>query len=295
MVKDRSDLGSTVPRRQLGRELRRLRMEAGFTVEAAADAIGRSAPTLWRMEKGLVLMRAGDVAGICRVYGADDRTTEALMALAAETKNPGWWRSHNGAIPKWFDTYIGLEAAAGHLRIYNDTAVPGLFQTQRYAEVTGSAIRPVMADGERDEWVMVRLERQKLLTRRKPPAPDVDVILGESVLLRSLPDSEATIEQLQHLLDLGKLPSVSIRVLPLAKSLAATSDARFILLTFPADRRGRTEPPVVYMDSLTGALYLTSSAEIQAYSQVWEAISGAAFSEDMSREMISKQIERYQK
>ena len=69
---------------------------------------------------------------------------------------------------------------------------------------------------------------------------------------------------------------------------------RFILMTFPPDRRGRTEPPVAYTDSLTGALYLTDAAEIQAYNEVWDAISGAALGEDMSRETISAQIERYQ-
>ncbi|MQA26025.1 MAG: helix-turn-helix domain-containing protein [Micromonosporaceae bacterium] len=293
-VKDGFDSGSAVPRRQLGRELRRLRMEAGLTMEAAAQAIGRSAPTLWRMEKGGSPMRPGDVAGMCRVYGADDRTTEALMALATETRSRGWWRSYHGAIPKWFDTYIGLEQAASELRVYNASEIPGLLQTRPYAETTFHADRPVVSDKEREEKVTLRLKRQALLTRRTPPAPQLDVVLGEAVLLRSLADQTAMAEQLRRILDEGRLPNVTVRVLLLANSLACTPDARFTLLTFPPDRRRQPEPPVAYVESLTGALYLSEPAEIDSYNQVWEAISAAALSEDDSLKMISTQIERYQ-
>src|SRR5690606_8016749 len=189
----------------------------------------------------------------------------------AETKSPGWWRSYNGAIPKWFDTYIGLENAANHIRVYNDTAVPGLLQTQQYAEVTVHAAHPEMSDHERRERVAVRLRRQALLTRPRAQAPRVDFVIGESVLYRGLCHRSMMVEQLKKLTEAARLPNVTIRVLPMAKSLDCAPDARFILLTFPQDRRGQAEPPVVYADSLTGALYLTKPAEIEAYEKVWSA------------------------
>ncbi|MGH3734195.1 MAG: helix-turn-helix domain-containing protein [Micromonosporaceae bacterium] len=292
-MKENRDSGSTVPRRQLGRELRRLRMEAGMTMELAAQAIGRSAPTLWRMEKGGSLMRPGDIAGICRVYGADDRTTDALMALAAETKNAGWWRSYHGAIPKWFDTYVGLENAASHLRIYNDSEIPGLLQTRQYADAIFSSVRPKLSDIERQTRGTMRMERQRLLTRTTPPPPKLDVVIGESVLLRRLHGAADMAEQLHRLIEVCELPHVSVRVLPLADSLTHAPDPRFNLLAFPRDRQGRTEPPVAYVESLTGALYLTDHAETDAYNQVWETTSAAALSEFESLRLVSDQIERY--
>jgi len=263
-------------------------------MEAAADAIGRSAPTLWRMEKGGSMMRPGDIAGICRVYGADDRTTDALMALAAETKSAGWWRSYNGAIPRWFDTYIGLENAASHLRIYNGSEIPGLLQTRPYANAMHRGGWPVTAESDRGERVTVRLERQRLLTRKAPQPPRLEVIISESVLLRCLPDPVDMAEQLRKLIDTSELPNVSIRVLPLAKSIDCAPDPRFNLLAFPRDRRGPAEPPVAYVDSLTGALYLTDAAEIEAYERVWAAICAAALSEFESLKLISDHIEGHE-
>ncbi|MGH3450808.1 MAG: helix-turn-helix domain-containing protein, partial [Haloechinothrix sp.] len=288
------DAGSAVPRRQLGRELRRLRMDAGMTVEQAAQAIGRSSPTIWRMEKGGSMMRPGDVAGMCRVYGAEDRTTDALMALAAETKHPGWWRSYHGAIPKWFDTYIGLENAASHIRVYNDSEVTGLLQTRSYADAMFRAVRPMLTISEQEEAMAVRMRRQRLLTRSAPPAPKLEVVMGESVLLRRLPNPSDMAEQLRRLIEVSELPNVSVRVLPFDKSIDCVHDPRFNLLTFPRDRRGHPEPAVVYVECLAGALHLSKPVEIQAYDEMWEAISAAALSEFESLKLISMQIERYE-
>ena len=52
------DMGSTVPRRQLGRALRDLRTEAGVTLDAAAEAMECSRQKVWRIETGLGPVRA---------------------------------------------------------------------------------------------------------------------------------------------------------------------------------------------------------------------------------------------
>src|SRR5687768_16016265 len=110
-----TDAGSTVPRRQLGRYLRQLREDARITVKAAADALEWSTPKIWRIESGIVSMRALDVEAMCRVYGAPADITQALMGLAKETKAKGWWHSYGDAIPGWFELYVGLESAANRL------------------------------------------------------------------------------------------------------------------------------------------------------------------------------------
>jgi DNA-binding XRE family transcriptional regulator len=61
-----SDPGSTVPRRQLGRYLRRLREEKGITVKAAADVLECSFQKVWRIEKGAVPVRGPDVKLLAR-------------------------------------------------------------------------------------------------------------------------------------------------------------------------------------------------------------------------------------
>lgn len=109
--------GQTVQSRQLGRHLRELRREAGSSAEDAARAIRVHAVTLYRYEAGKLVPRPHDVKELCSVYGADADLTDALVALTKEAEIPGWWRAYNGAIPQWFDTFVGYESAATRIQI----------------------------------------------------------------------------------------------------------------------------------------------------------------------------------
>ena len=161
--------GSTVPRRQLGRSLRALRVEAGLTVRAAGKELERSEPTLWRMEAGQVAVRALDVEQMCRLYGAPEDMTKALMALARETKAKGWWQAFGDVVPEWFDLFVGLEAAATKMDEYEHSVVPGLFQSEGYARTLITADHTDESDEEIDRRVELRLGRQAILKRPIDP------------------------------------------------------------------------------------------------------------------------------
>src|ERR1700735_3589829 len=92
--------GSTVPRRQLGRHLRDLRNKQRLTVKTAAAAMEWSETKIWRIETGQTSLRSFDVEAMCRIYGAPTDLTQALMALAKETKSKGWWQAYGDVIPE---------------------------------------------------------------------------------------------------------------------------------------------------------------------------------------------------
>ncbi|MFI6229576.1 Scr1 family TA system antitoxin-like transcriptional regulator [Micromonospora echinospora] len=127
------DMGSTVPRRQLGRALRELRTEAQMTLDGAADALHCSRQKMWRIESGLGSARALDVRALCELYGATPELSRALTALAHETRARGWWHSYVDAIPEWFELYVGLESAASSIRRFDEALIPGMLQTRAYA------------------------------------------------------------------------------------------------------------------------------------------------------------------
>jgi hypothetical protein len=91
--------GSGVPRRILGQHLRDLRRQAGLTVKLAASLMEWSEPKLWRIETGQTALRAHDVQATCTAYGAPPDRTQALAALASQTRAHGWWRAYGQAIP----------------------------------------------------------------------------------------------------------------------------------------------------------------------------------------------------
>src|SRR3954451_21399313 len=71
-----SDLGSTVPRRQVGRLMRQLREQAGISLMAAAQELEFSRARMYRIENGEVPVRKHDVIAMCTVYQATERMTE---------------------------------------------------------------------------------------------------------------------------------------------------------------------------------------------------------------------------
>ncbi|WFE37251.1 helix-turn-helix transcriptional regulator [Micromonospora sp. WMMD998] len=275
-----TDAGSTVPRRQLGRYLRKLREEARMTVKAAADALEWSTPKIWRIETGATSMRSLDVEAMCKIYRASPELTEALMGLAKETKGRGWWHSYGDAIPEWFELYVGLEAAAARLRTYEAQLVPGLLQTESYATRVYEVARPEMTREEIQRGVAVRLGRQGLLTRLSPRAPQLDVLLDEAVLRR-----DVDVEQLQRLITVGRQPNVSLRVIPFAVGLhrGNMTNGTFTILDFEAG----AEPSIIYSDSLTGALYLDKPGEVATYGEAWTAMEKPALTEAQSRKLIA--------
>jgi transcriptional regulator with XRE-family HTH domain len=258
--------GSTVPRRQLGRYLRDLRVAAGLTARAAARELERSEPTLWRIENGHTATRSLDVEQMCRLYGADQDTTKALMSLAKETRARGWWQAYGDVVPDYFDLYVGLEAAATRIDWYETELVPGLFQTGGYAR---ALIQLDHADETTEEIarrLQLRTGRQAILRRPIDP-PLLRVALRESVLRAPVGGNEVMAAQLGTLAEASRLPNVSIRIVPFSAGLHfGILSGPFETLRFPVNGNGEdTEPPTVYAEMFTGALFLDKPAEVERY------------------------------
>lgn len=284
--------GSTVPRRQLGRYLRDLRNQAGLTVKDAARGLEWSETKIWRIETGQTSLRSFDVEVMCRVYKAQSDMMTALMSLAKETKARGWWQAYGDAVPEWFDLYVGLEAAASKLSLYEQELVPGLFQTADYARTLITADHPEESDEETDRRVSLRIARQALVRRTIDP-PALQVALNESVLRRTVGGHQVMVAQLQRLAEASELPNVSLRVVPFAAGFhPGVLSGSFNILRFPLNGGGQeSEPPTVYADLYTGALYLDKPAEIDRYTKAYAGIWQHTLDEEASRGLIQQAAE----
>lgn len=289
------DGGSTVPRRQLGRQLRQLREEAQVTVKDAAEGLEVSPQKIWRLEtgRGQERIRAVDVVGLCRLYGAPERVITALVALARETKaGKAWWQSYADVLPDWFEPYAAMEAAASRIRQYEPMLVPGLLQIRAYAEALFRLHDRRISAADLDRRVSARIERQALLVRTFPAAPPLEVMLSEAALRQPIGDVAAMVTQLRAVVAASRTPHISVRVLPLAAGPTPASFAgAFSILDFPpAPGGGEGEPTTIYSETLTGAIYLDAAEEISAYEEVWAALVTTALDEGESREMITSII-----
>lgn len=277
-----TESGSTVPRRQLGRELRSLRDDRHIRAEDIADQLEWSRSKIWRIETGQSPVKKVDVLALASAYQTSPETTDLLLGLAAESKNRGWWHSYGDVIPDWFEMYVGLEAVAEHIRHYDAELIPGLLQTEEYC-------RAIYRVSSTDGWdvverrVALRMERKALLTREAPQAPRFDVFLNEAVIRRVVGGPDVMKRQLKALVEITDLPNVEVRILPFAAGEHAAMMSTFVLLSFPDLR----EPDVVYLESQTGGLYLDKPKEVTRYNFMLRDLERRALDSAQSRALIA--------
>lgn len=275
--------GSVVRRILLGSQLRRLRESRGITREAAGYSIRASESKISRMELGRVSFKSRDVEDLLTLYGVmDEAERNALLSLAKEANLTGWWHSYSDVLPGWFQTYIGLEGAASLIRVYEVQFINGLLQTEAYAHAVvergmkaaaagkaGGSGRSARSGGggrinqaDVDRRVALRLERQKLLVSER--APRFQCVLDEAALRRPYGDREVMRGQIQHLIDISERPNVTLQVMPFTFGGHAGESGAFTMLSFPESDLS----DVVYLEQLTGALYLDKREEVAQYERV---------------------------
>ncbi|WFE29469.1 helix-turn-helix transcriptional regulator [Solwaraspora sp. WMMD791] len=101
--------------------------------------------------------------------------------------------------PSWFASWRTVEDRAVKLRTYEPLLVPGLLQTEEYARAVFTGTGLYTPDGV-EEQVSMRLDRQRLLTREKPPV--FVAVVDEGALRRIVGDTVVQLEQLNYLLKL---------------------------------------------------------------------------------------------
>jgi transcriptional regulator with XRE-family HTH domain len=260
--------GPTVLRILLGAQLRRLREAKGISREDAGYLIRASESKISRMELGRVGFKERDIADLLSLYGVTHQNERAaLLALARQANNPGWWQRYSDILPNWFQTYLGLEEAATLIRTYEVQFVPGLLQTEDYARAVITHGNPGDPAEEIERRVGLRMKRQQLLSRSN--APQVWAVVDEAALRRPMGSQAVMAAQLEHLIKASELPNVTLQVLPFHVGAHAAEAGAFTILRFPeADL-----PDVVYIEQLTGALYLDKRDDVDAYMAAVDRLS----------------------
>jgi transcriptional regulator with XRE-family HTH domain len=275
-------IGPTVRRRRLGLELRRLREAHSFKLEEAAGKLGLAASSLSRIETGKAPTRTAYLITMFEMYGVTDAVQrQVLLEMAREGHRKGWWSVYDDVLPTGFDIYVGLEAEAAALRVFEDQVVHGLLQTEAYARTVMTSVRRGQRAGHLERAVELRMQRQNVLTRQDPLK--LWCILNEPVISRMIGGPAVMHEQLSHLLAVSAWPNVTLQVLPLSAGVHPALNGPFCILEFPE----RSDPDVVYSEGVAGHAYLERDAEVRCCAEVFDLLRAAALSPADTTSLIS--------
>ncbi len=272
-----------VRRRELGALLKALRTEKGWTAEQVAGRLLVSPSKISRLENGHRGASARDIRDLCNLYGVDDSERQRLLELAHEGKQRAWWQPLG--LP--YSTYVGLEEAATSISDYGLGIMPGLLQTHDYARAIVQAAVPKWIPEVVEQRVEGRMTRQQLLIRED--APHFEAVVDESVLHRVVGSPATMRAQLEQLLKLSELPNVTLRVIPYGAGALPAGNNKFIILSFVLP----TVSDVVFVEGLTGDLYLDDPRDVEVYNATFRTLTELAADPESTREIITAMIPTY--
>lgn len=291
-----ADEDSTLPRRQLGRQLRQYREEIGLTLAQAAKLVEIGTTTLHRLETGKAhKVRMRIIQHLCEIYERSAEEWAAIKHLARQASVKSWYAEYDELLPVNFDNYVGLEAAARQIVSYQEL-IPGLLQTADYARAIMRSYMPEASPTAIEPRVELRMKRQTIIRRKAEPVR-FDVVLHESALHRMIGTPKVMAKQLLHVADVSTWPNVSVRIVPFSAGMPmGLNPGAFVILDFGLDTKGRpVEPTVVFVENvLTANIYLEKEVDVDRYRALSVALHRASLGEVESRALLRKIAKEYQ-
>ncbi|WP_241485153.1 helix-turn-helix domain-containing protein [Nocardiopsis potens] len=271
----------TVRRRRLARELRKMREAAGLSTSVVTKRLGWAAGRINHLESGRHGTDPSALRDLMRLYEvADPERIEAVLALGRQSRQRGWWHSYNDVLD---GDYLGFEAEASSISVYQPSVIPGLLQTPAYAARSARASGAV-TEKDIERVVAVREKRQEALNQ----GARLSAILDENALLRLVNTADVAKDQLSKLVEAAdEADSITVRVLPISAGLHASLGGGFVLL----DYADSVDPSLVYLEGRTSGTFLEKPEEVDAYRNVFASLAESALSESQSGKLL-KQLQK---
>ncbi|MCC3762597.1 helix-turn-helix domain-containing protein [Glycomyces sp. TRM65418] len=275
----------TTRARYIASLMRETREKRKLKAAGVADHLGKTAATISRYESGEYPIPGDTFIDLLDLYGIDDPIERAsLIEMNEDAPKRGWVDGfkpyiHNLANNVW------MEGEATKVQILELVVAPGITQTRNYAHALISN-----GPNKHDPTAVKRQVEARLLRSRileSPNAPEVELLMHESILDQRVGGDEVTAEQLERLLAVSGLPNVTLRLLPRESwaHLAAGIVVGYTVFHLPEPL-----PSVVYIDSSAAAIY-EEDPDIGLFKDTFDALmADVALSAEVSTKRIAKEL-----
>ncbi|MEU1693995.1 helix-turn-helix domain-containing protein [Streptomyces hirsutus] len=271
--------------RRLGIELRRLRERAGFTVTQAATHLGVNQGRVSMIETGRSSVSAELVRGMASAYDCSDEALVDALAAMTGRRPRGWWEEYREHLPAALVDLAELEHHATALRVALVIHIPALLQTTDHARALFRAVVPPMRQYEVEHRLAHRIRRQGILHREDPPP--YSAIIHESALRMGFGGPTVARGQLTHLLDMGRMPHVTIRVIPFGTDYFPSTGQSFDYIAGAVPQLD-----TVQLDTHHGGCgFLDAEAQLTKYRAVLDHMASCALSPAESHDFVHDLIQ----
>jgi hypothetical protein len=187
---------------------------------------------------------------------------------------------HLSVLPPGFPKFVEFEEKAKAIRSFHRLLITGLLQTEQYArEILLALQHPDVAD----EFVTTRMERQKILSRERPPR--LWVTTDERALRWIVGGRDVMRGQLEHLLEASKRPNIMVEVVPQNTSGHAGLGNDFTLMSFDDG------PDVGYVEAVGRGQIVEDPMEVSEFQVRYDLLRGHALPVAESQKLIESILE----
>lgn len=268
----RDDENGSSPRRVFGAMLRYYRTRAGMSQEQLGARVYLSSDMIGKIEQGQRTPTEQFITACENIPELE--ANGALRELRDQLK--GFLQQR--AYPAWFANWPDIEARAVSLKNYQLAVVPGLLQTEDYA-------RALLTDrigrnpDEVDDLVAARMERQAVLERERPP--ELWVVIDEAVLHRPVGGTYVMRDQLSHLTEMARTPSIVLQVIPASVGVHdGLPGAGFVIAEF------RDARPVAYQETAVRGQVIEDDDDVSVLASLWDKLRAEALPRRASLDLV---------
>jgi transcriptional regulator with XRE-family HTH domain len=276
----------------LGGKLRALRAAAGLAPADIKEQLGYSEPKMTRVEKGSQGLKEAHARALLQLYGVTSpRHVEEFLRLLEQSRRPEYWQPWHDSVQDFFAPLLSLEGAASLIRIFEPDYVPGLLQTQEYAEAVVRAEWPSYSDHAVERIVSLRSERQRQFGAQGT-AEDATVLwvaIREDALWHSVADPGVRLRQAEHLLKCAQYPRVTVQVVPseVRSKVPITSNVTYLRFNL------KELPDAVYIEQAASAVFLQDPDRVEHYRELLNRLTAAIRTPEESVQWLQERVNEW--
>ncbi|MCZ7415028.1 MULTISPECIES: helix-turn-helix domain-containing protein [unclassified Streptomyces] len=262
--------------RRLAMELRRLREQAGVSVQQAAAMLGCDRTMVSNIEAARTSVSAERIRQLaCNYNCPDEDLIEALASVASSRRDARWWNEYRGKLPDGYLDVSELEHYARRIRTAQTVHLPGLLQTEDHARAIFDLAVPKLPRLDVELRVAHRMSRKAVLDGEH--AVPYTGIIHEAALRIEFGGRQVARQQLEYLAQAAERPNVTLLVIPFSAGAFHGAGQSILYAEGPV-----RQLDTVQLDTSFGAHFVDAPTPLTNYRALLDLMEQSALSADKS-------------